>query len=384
MSNPVALSPDLAEALGRCKGSAATAHCLPAACYVDPEVASIETEVVFRRGWVGVGRWDRWTSAGEYAAVSVGGVPVVMVRGDDGILRAFANTCSHRGAQIMEGVGSCNRMRCPFHSWTYGLDGRLIGAPSMNRTDGFNRVDFGLHEFNVAERMGFVFVSLEPSPPSIDNWLGDALTIHQRWDLASMVTTRRREFTVECNWKAFAEVFNEYYHLPYVHPGSIDDTYDDPDEPEDVKGAWATHFGTTQGTGGLLEDSQEMAFPVIEALNEREANGVRYSWLFPSLVIATGAEGLWLYEVFPDGPDRCLCAQVVCFPPKTATRDDFAETAEAYYERFDVAINEDIPMLEQQHRGMSSPFARQGRFSYLEPNVARFASWYADRLLSVG
>ena len=119
-------------------------------------------------------------------------------------------------------------------------------------------------------------------------------------------------------------------------------------------------------------------------MNEREARGVRYSWLYPTLVTATGAEGMWMYEVYPDGPDRCRCAQVVCFPPETAALEGFAEVAEAYYERFDVAIAEDIPMLERQHRGMRSPFARQGRFSYLEPNVARFAGWYADRLLSVG
>ena len=136
------------------------------------------------------------------------------------------------------------------------------------------------------------------------------------------------------------------------------------------------------GTGGLLDADQHRALPVIDGLSGRAALGVRYSWLFPNLVIATGAEGMWMYEVYPDGPDRCRCAQVVCFPPATVDRKGFAEAAEAYYERFDVAIGEDIPMLERQHRGMRSPFARQGRFSYLEPNVARFADWYAGRLLS--
>ena len=91
-----------------------------------------------------------------------------------------------------------------------------------------------------------------------------------------------------------------------------------------------------------------------------------------------------MYEVYPDGPDRCRCAQVVCFPPETVAMAGFHEVAESYYERFDVAINEDIPVLEQQHLGMRSPFAGQGRFSYLEPNVARFATWYAERLLSAG
>ncbi|MED5394493.1 MAG: aromatic ring-hydroxylating dioxygenase subunit alpha [Actinomycetota bacterium] len=384
MTTGTRLSADLAEALGRCTGLVADSHTLPAACYVDPEVAALEAETVFRQGWVGIGRGDRWTASGDYAAMDLGGVPVVVVRDEEGALRAYANTCRHRSSQVMEGEGHCTKMRCPFHFWTYGLDGRLLGAPSMRDTNGFERADYGLPEFMTAERYGFAFVSLEDLPPPIDDWLGDFPALHARWDLGSMITTRRREFTVSCNWKAFAEVFNEYYHLPYVHPGSIDDTYDDPDDPEVVVGAWATHSGTTQGTGGLLEVDQTKALPVIGTLNEREARGVRYSWLYPTLVIATGAEGMWMYEVYPDGPDRCRCAQVVCFPPETAALDGFAEVAEAYYERFDVAIAEDIPMLEQQHRGMRSPFARQGRFSYLEPNVARFAGWYADRLLSVG
>ena len=385
MGNPAVrtsrLPPGLAEDLASCLLPAASASTLPAACYTDPDIHQVERDTVFRRGWIGVGRFDRWPEVGDFSAIDIGGVPVVVVRGEDQ-LRAFANTCSHRSTQVMVGEGNCSRMRCPFHFWTYALDGRLLGAPSMQRTDGFDRGDHGLHEFALVERYGFVFVSLEGSPPPIDEWLGDFGEVHEASNLAGLVTTHRREFTVECNWKGFAEVFNEYYHLPYVHPGSIDGTYDDPDEPDVVVGAFATHFGTTQGTGGLLEDEQHRALPVMGGLSDREAHGVRYSWVFPNMVIATGAEGMWMYEVHPDGPDRCRCSQVVCFPPETVALPGFGEVAGSYYERFDVAINEDIPVLEQQHLGMRSPFAAQGRFSYLEPNVARFASWYSERLLS--
>ncbi|GIT00369.1 MAG: hypothetical protein CM1200mP26_20810 [Acidimicrobiales bacterium] len=174
-----------------------------------------------------------------------------------------------------------------------------------------------------------------------------------------MVTTRRREFTVACNWKAFAEVFNEYYHLPYVHPGSIDDTYDDPDDPEVVVGAWATHAGTTQGTGGLLEADQKKALPVIGTLNEREAHGVRYSWLYPTLVPPPGRG-----DVDVRGISRWARSMPVrpggVLSPETAALEGFAEVAEAYYERFDVAIAEDIPMLEREHRGMRSPLPARG------------------------
>ncbi len=382
MTTVATLSPTLVENLGRCRAPASEACTLPPECYHDAAIHQLERDAIFRRGWVGVGRHDRWATAGQFVAVDIGEVPVVVLRDAEGDLQAFANTCRHRGAQIMVGEGECTKLRCPFHFWTYGLDGRLLGAPSMHETADFDRAEHGLISFPVAERFGFVFVSLESDPTPIDEWLGDFGVPHAPWPLATLVTGRRREFTVDCNWKAFAEVFNEYYHLPYVHPTSIDDTYHAPDPPEPATGAYATQFGTTSGTGGLLEEDQHLALPLIETLGGRNAEGVRYSWLFPNLMIAAGVEGMWMYEVYPDGPDRSRCAQVVCFPAETTQLPDFAERAEHYYERFDVAVAEDIPMLEQQHAGLRSPFADQGRFSAgLEPSVAAFANWYATRLL---
>ncbi len=382
MSLDQSLDVGIAEELTRCLGPADVAHTLPPACYVDDDVYALEQQVLFRQGWVGVGRSDRWPNEGDFSAFDIGGVPVVVVRSDAGDLRAYANSCRHRGAQVMVGEGSCSRMRCPFHYWTYGLDGRLIGAPSMSETANFDRAEYGMVEFSLAERHGFVFVCLEADPPLVDGWIGDFDTFHSPWPIADLVSTRRRELIVNCNWKPFAEVFNEYYHLPYVHPGSIDSTYNEPDDPEDVVGAYATHFGTTVGTGGLLVTDLDKQLPMMAGLEGRAAEGVRYTWLFPNIIVAVGSEAMWMYELYPDGPDRVRCFQVVCFPQSTIDSPGFAEKAEAYYERFDVAIAEDIPVLEQQHAGLKSPFAKQGRFSYLEPSVAKFASWYATKLLA--
>lgn len=375
------LDATLASQLTACIGPRETAATLPAACYVDRAIYDVEQDVIFKHGWVGVGRVDRWPNNGDFAAEDIGGSPVLILRDDDGVMRAFANTCSHRAAQVATGDGNCARLRCPFHAWTYALDGRLLGAPSMQRTPGFNKQDHGLHEYAVAERDGFLLISLEDSPPPIEDWLGDFSAVHAPWPLQDLVTGRRREFTVDCNWKGFAEVFNEYYHLPYVHPVSIDGIYNDPDEPDVTTGAYATHFGTTEGTGGLLAGQTEHILPKLPGLAGRPATGVRYSWIFPNIILATGAEAMWMYEVYPDGPDRCRCAQVVAFPQSTIDGADFDTKAEAYYERFDVAIAEDIPMLEQQHSGQRSPHARQSRYSYLEPSVAKFAGWYSERLL---
>jgi len=373
-------SPDRHRTLDACRADALEAWSIPPEYYTDTMRHAEEDERIFRGGWVGVGRSDRF-APGSVTSERIGSVSVLVSRTETGALSAMANACRHRGAELLSGTEECARFRCPFHAWTYDLEGRLVGAPQMHRTVDFDREEHGLHRFSIDERFGFVFVSLASNPPPIDEWLSGFPQIHTPWPVADLVTTRRREFTVDCNWKAFAEVFNEYYHLPYVHPGSIDDSYEEPDEPEAVAGAFATQFGVTTGTAGLLDTHRGDALPLMPDLVGREAEGVRYTWLFPNIVVALGVECMWMYEVYPDGPDRCRCAQVVAFPPETIAHPDFAAKVASYYERFDVAIGEDIPVLEAQQRGLTSPFATAGRFSHLEPSVARFAHWYADRML---
>ena len=196
-----------------------------------------------------------------------------------------------------------------------------------------------------------------------------------------MVSTRRREFEVACNWKLFMEVFNEYYHLPYVHPDSIGGIYNTPDDLDPVNGNYVTQFGSTEGTGALLTDSQEQALPAIGSLAGKDALGTRYTWMFPNMTFAAGKESIWVYDVHPLSPTRTRAGMTVCFPSETVARDDFDRLVQHYYQRMDAALDEDIPALENQQAGLQSPLARQGRFSHLEPSVATFACWYADRML---
>ncbi|MGI9412655.1 MAG: aromatic ring-hydroxylating oxygenase subunit alpha [Hyphomicrobiales bacterium] len=373
---------DLRAALARVRQPIETAATLPPACYTDEALFRTERDAIFGSSWIGVGRADRWNTAGDYSAMTVAGVPVVVLRDKQGNLRAYANTCRHRGARLLEGDGTCRGIKCPFHGWAYGLDGRLVGAPRMERTDGFDRSDFGLVAFRIETRDGFAFLNFDAGAPPLDTWLGDFSDLHRPWSLADMVSTRRREFEVACNWKSFVEVFNEYYHLPYVHPDSIDSIYALPDDADETTGAYASQFGATEGTGGLLEGQQEHALPTIGTLTGRNRQGVRYTWMSPNMTFAASNEAVWVYEVYPVEPGRTRVGMTACFPAETAARDGFEASAAYYYERLDAAIAEDIPALEGQQLGLASPYARQGRYSFLEDSVARFAHWYAGRIES--
>jgi len=369
-------------ALGRCVAPAAEAFSLPPACYHDASLSEIEVASLFRGRWLPVGRADIVKKPGDYTTLEIAGVSLILLRDKAGELRAFANSCRHRGARLLSGDGSTDLIRCPFHCWTYRLSGELVGGSHMEATANFRTADFGLVPFRAAERAGFVFICFDDEAGDLDRQLGDFETLHAPWPLGDLVTTRRRELEVACNWKAFLEVFNEYYHLPYVHPDSLNDIYNLPDPADRVTGSYASQFGSTDGTGGLLESQQEHALPTMPGLTGRAALGTRYTWLFPNLTFAAGQDAVWIYEAYPLESARCRVVQTICFPRKTVVDADFESKATQYYHRLDAALDEDLPALVNQQQGLTSPFAKQGRFSVsMEPNVAAFAAWYAQCML---
>ena len=371
-------------ALGNVSREMATSATLPPDCYRDPGVLKAENVAVTHRSWIGIGRADRWASLGDYTVLALGGASVIVMRGEDRCLRAFANTCRHRGTALLNGEGNVARITCPFHGWTYGLDGRLRGATRMGHAGDFRHQDFGLVEFRVAERAGFSFVCMSPETAPLETWLGNFDEYHAPWPLESLVTTRWRELEVECNWKLFLEVFNEGYHLDYVHPDTFGGIYQEPDLPDPSTGSLTTQFSRTIGTGGLKRDEQDQSLPMMPGLSGRNRDGVRYTWVFPSMTFAAGNDALWAYDAQPITPERCRVTQWVCFPPETVASPGFDKKAERYYIRMDEALDEDVAVLEAQQRGLSSPHARQGRWSELENGAAAFAAWYAERMRPAG
>jgi phenylpropionate dioxygenase-like ring-hydroxylating dioxygenase large terminal subunit len=354
---------------------------IPPACYADAGLLALEQRAVFHQGWLVLGRADRWPGSGDYSALDIVGVPVIVLRNNSGELKAFANSCRHRGSQMLTGDGNCKKIKCPFHWWTYDLDGRLKVYSRMESAVDFNADEFGLVEFPVVLQDGMAFVSFEDEPPSIDAWLADFSTFHEPWGLEHWKVTRVREFEVQCNWKTFLEVFNEYYHLPMVHPDSINWLYPEPDAVDAVDGQFTTQFGATEGAAALLEDAQQYALPVASGLQGRVAKGTRYTWIYPNTTFALSQDSMWMYQAFPLTADRCWIMQTICFPDESVALSDFDDRARHYYARIDAALDEDLPFLQQQQVGLSSKFARQGRFAALEPSVGKFAYWYAQQLL---
>ena len=194
------------------------AETLPPDCYTSEAFYRREVETIFLKVWNFIGRADRIPNPGDYFAFEFVGVPVVVVRGRDGKVRAFANSCRHRGAKVMQGEGHCTVMSCPYHAWTYAIDdGRLIGAMEMDETAGFAKKDFGLVPLRLELWGGFMFLNFDKDAAPLSDWLGDLPEVLASYDLESMVTTRRVEYDLACNWKVYVENAMESYHVPTVH-----------------------------------------------------------------------------------------------------------------------------------------------------------------------
>ena len=353
---------------------------LPPDCYTSQDFFRREVETVFLKAWNFIGREDRVPQAGDYFAFAFVGVPVVVVRGRDGVVRAFANTCRHRGAKVMSGEGNCRTFSCPYHAWTYAIeDGRLVGAMDMDDTRDFDRKDHGLLQLRLESWAGFLFLNFDREAEPLRAWLGDLPDLLACYRLDRMATTRRVEYDLACNWKIYVENAMESYHVPTVHQHTIQKQKRDHNPPIAANGQYCGLFTRHEGSRALLPGMQ--GFPHIETLEGNAAAGSFYILIYPSTMLGLTFDCMWWLELHPLDAGRTKLTVGSCFPESTTRRDDFERLADNYYRRWNISIAEDNDVSDLQQEGLSSPFARAGRFSHMEPLVHALDNWVLDRVL---
>src|SRR5271166_2870446 len=197
------------------------AETLPPACYTSREFYQRELSNIFLKCWNLIGRAEYVKKPGDYFTLSLVGVSLIIMRGDDGRIRAFINSCRHRGAKLLEGEGHCKAIRCPYHSWLYSTRGDLRASNGMQDTRNFDPSGFGLTEVKLDVWSGFLFVNLDSESVSLWEYLGDLDSYTQSYEFETMATVKRKDFTVRTNWKSYIENSMENFHLPTVHQGTI-------------------------------------------------------------------------------------------------------------------------------------------------------------------
>src|SRR5215467_14339317 len=196
----------------------ASASTLPSSLYTDPRVLEVEKEKVFARTWQLVGREEQLALPGQFFTATVVNEPILVACGSDRTMRALSNVCRHRAGPVAAGEGSCQAFRCGYHGWTYALDGRLIGTPEFEGVENFRKEDHSLPQFRLDTWLGLIFVNLDPSAQPLVKTIGELAESLLPRGLRSMTWAARKEWTIECNWKVYVDIFLEIYHIPIVHP----------------------------------------------------------------------------------------------------------------------------------------------------------------------
>ena len=213
----MALGPVLSDLSALAARDLAEATAPPKALYTSPDILALEQQHIFGASWLCAGRADEIPAPGDYMTYELGPQPVILIRGKDGGISARANTCRHRMMRLVEGRGRASRFTCPYHAWTYGIDGRLVSAPHMDKTACFERDELALAQLRCEVYQGWIYVTLDADAAPVATKLAALTPVTERYRQQDYVTIFSEEHVWDTNWKCLTENFMESYHLPVAH-----------------------------------------------------------------------------------------------------------------------------------------------------------------------
>lgn len=352
------------------------AETIPAAWYTDPRIAALENRGVFGGTWQMVARLDQLREPGRFVTADVAGEPVVVVRDSAGTLRAFFNVCRHHAAAVMtKPEGSCSVMQCPYHAWTYALDGSLKGMPEWDGVEDFDKRQNGLVPVAVDTWENFVFVNLEgldatpPGPPlvrggdgppiargeerssgvpTLAGYLGDLPQRIAPLKLASLKFFERRSWDINCNWKVYVDNYLDGgYHVPHLHKG-LSSVLDYQEYRIETHGHYCVQHSPM--TSGKDADTSSV----------RKGDTAYYYWLHPNFMLNWYEGVMDTNLVLPLGVDRCRVIFDFYFADVGPAALDYNRRSTAVAERVQ---QEDIDICESVQRGLGSRAYNTGRLS---------------------
>lgn len=341
----------LEEVIGSYKHTAPLeeASTIPAAWYVDPRIAEHERRTVFSQTWQVIGRADQLGATGDYVTATVAGEPIVAVRGGDGVLRAFFNVCRHHAAAVATApAGNAAVLRCPYHGWTYGLDGGLKGVPEFDGVCQFDRTTNGLVPVRVETWEHFVLVSLDAAACPLNDFLGSLVARVQPLNLSQLHFVERRTYNLNCNWKVYVDNYLDGgYHVPHLHK-SLNSVLEYADYTIENQDRFCLQSSPIRSSGGDQ---------VAATVRQGRAN---YFWQYPNFMLNLYEGVMDTNLVLPLSVDRTAVIFDFYF------RDVDQSSQVRNQQSIDVGEriqDEDVAICESVQRGLQSRAYGAGRLS---------------------
>jgi phenylpropionate dioxygenase-like ring-hydroxylating dioxygenase large terminal subunit len=333
-----------------------------------------EIERVFRRGWISIARVDQLAKPGDYLSVDLFGEPLVAVRDRAGELRVLSRVCRHRAMAVVEGCGNRSSFQCPYHLWTFGLDGALLGAPHMEQAAGFDRAAVRLPALRTEVWQGWVFVNFDAAAPSLAAELEPLTARLAPWKIDAMRTLEPMVYDSPWNWKILVENFMESYHHAGIHPDTLQPyfpaatTY-----AEDVSGPFAILRNPAR------DRSQPVIslLPPIDGLTLEERTEFLVGAVFPFHLFSVAPDHVLWYRIEPHDAERFTLRIYPCVPAASAADTVAIEQMRAF---IDHIHQQDIRVCDSVQKGLRSRFAGRGRYSHLEKALWQFHRFLAQRL----
>ena len=361
--------------------SVAEATAMPKNLYTSEEILSLEEDLIFSKEWMCAGTVNEIPNKGDYLTYSIGKQPIVIIRNNKDEIKAFSNVCLHRLMPLVEGKGNRKLLTCPYHAWTYTLDGNLKIARYMDRTSCFNKNNFKLPEVKCEIFMGWIYVSLNNNISSISKKLKDLDVIASPYKMENYINIISEDHTWETNWKLLTENFMEGYHLPVAHPETV--------------GPFINVMDTEFDNRGSFENFTYQIFtknanaPVGTAHKENKT--LEGKWrhtsilptIFPSHMFSLAPDHYWYLSLQPEGVGKVKIRFGAAIAPEVLEDQEDPESFLSETRKFLHKVQEeDRFVVEGIFKGANSPLGLPGPISWLERENHEFTQYYARKMTS--
>ncbi len=351
---------------------------MPPAVYTSEDFYALEQEKIFKQQWLCAGLAGSIPRQGDYLSHHIGGQPVVVIRQGDGSIKAYANVCRHRMMQLVEGQGNCKHLVCPYHAWTYGIDGQLVVAPHMQERPGFDIKSIALPSIRCEVWEGWIYLTLNPKAKSVTTALKPLQKIVADYRMAHYIPIVQRDHVWQSNWKLLTENFMEGYHLPVAHRATVGPHIGlkETQFPKRFNRAF-TYQLYTKGKKALVGT----AHPDNKILQGEQRRTSVLPTIFPSHMISLAPDHLWYLSLQPKGCGQIAIRYGAAMAPEVLAASEDKDQLIAEISGFLDDVNEeDRFVVEGIYKGAQAALSTPGPLCWLEHENHDFTRYLAGQL----